>query len=241
MSGIVPDGVFDGGDLDCGSGLVLLIRENMQTLTVGQILEMRSREPTVADDLPPWCRMSGHEFLGVTSGADCQRYFVKKGSPPAEVEDNLEDDKSRAREYEWRVRALVPGHLHSKVYCRNFSIDVGQPASFEERDTHPSAVEYLLAALAGDLSVGFASTVARYGVEVDDIELTARGRLNNVLAHLAMEEGDPSFASIELKAYVSTMDDEDRVRQAWEETVARSPIAQTLGKSVELNIKFLLV
>jgi hypothetical protein len=55
-----PAVIFDGGDLDCGSGLILLIRENMLRTPVGDILEMRSREPTVAEELPPWCRMVGH-------------------------------------------------------------------------------------------------------------------------------------------------------------------------------------
>ncbi len=61
LESLRPDRVFDGGDLDCGSGLVLLIRENMLPVPVGGVLEMRSRERTVRDDLPPWCRMSGHE------------------------------------------------------------------------------------------------------------------------------------------------------------------------------------
>ncbi|MEZ5194875.1 MAG: hypothetical protein R2764_00295 [Bacteroidales bacterium] len=62
---IIPDHVFDGGDLDCGSGLVLLIRENMRKVPVGGIMEMRSLEPSVCDDLPPWCRMVGHDYLGL--------------------------------------------------------------------------------------------------------------------------------------------------------------------------------
>ena len=61
LESLNPDHVFDGGDLDCGSGLVLLIREHMQKVPVGGILEMRSLEPTVCDDLPPWCRMVGHD------------------------------------------------------------------------------------------------------------------------------------------------------------------------------------
>ena len=65
LEAIKPDHVFDGGDLDCGSGLVLLIRENMQKVPVGGILEMRSLETTVCDELPPWCRMVGHEYLGL--------------------------------------------------------------------------------------------------------------------------------------------------------------------------------
>ena len=64
LAALCPDHVFDGGDLDCGSGLVLLIRESMQRVPPGGVLELRSREPSVRDDLPPWCRMVGHEFLG---------------------------------------------------------------------------------------------------------------------------------------------------------------------------------
>ena len=64
IENIIPDRMFDGGDLDCGSGLILMIRDNMLKAPARGILEMRSREPTISNDLPPWCRMSGHEFLG---------------------------------------------------------------------------------------------------------------------------------------------------------------------------------
>ena len=47
------DVFFDGGNLDCGSGLVLLIRQHMSGVPVGGILEMRSSEPSVEGDLPP--------------------------------------------------------------------------------------------------------------------------------------------------------------------------------------------
>ena len=241
LTTLEPDAVFDGGDLDCGSGLVLMIRENMLRVPVGGVLEMRSREPTVGDDLPPWCRMSGHTYLGALPAQDHTRYFVEKGDPPAAQADDLDADKARAREYDWRVRTRVAGHLHARSYCRNFSMDIGQPASFEEKDAHPSAVEVLLAALSGDLAVGFSSACAQGGLDVDDVEITARGRLVNVLAHLGLEDGDPGFASIEVKAFASTMDDEAAVRRLWEQTVGRSPLAQTLRKATELTIKLLLV
>ncbi|MFH1532189.1 MAG: OsmC family protein [Pseudomonadota bacterium] len=241
LSELHPDAIFDGGDLDCGSGLILMIREHMLQVPPGGVLEMRSREPTVGDDLPPWCRMSGHRYLGALPGDDHTRYFVEKGTPSALRDDNLEKDKRQAREYDWRVRARAAGHLHARAYCRNFSLDIGQPVSFEEKDAYPSAVEVLLAALTGDLAVGFSSAIAQAGLDVDDVEITARGQLANVLAHLGLEAGDPSFAKIEVKAYASTMDDEDLVRRLWDQTVARSPLAQTLSKATELTDKLLLV
>jgi len=241
LEGIKPDRMFDGGDLDCGSGLVLLLREHMLEVPVDGILEMRSREPTVADDLPPWCRMTGHEFLGALAGGECVRYFVRRGQPADDEKTTLEEDKEKARAYEWRARSRTTGHLKSTVYFRNFSVDVGQPASLEEKDSCPSAVEYLLAALAGALSTGFATECAKDGLEIDDIEISVKGKLDNVLAHLGIEQGDPSFKSIELKCFASTMDDAEKVRAAWQRTVGRSPLAQTLKKAVELQVKLALV
>ena len=237
LDSIKPDHVFDGGDLDCGSGLILLIRENMLRVPEHGIFEMRSTEPTVKNDLPPWCRMVGLEYLGCLEAEGFTRYFVRKKMNAVEEDKNLEKDKNRAKEYEWRARVRSSGGLKSTVYCRNFSIEVGQPASFESSDKHPSAVEYLLAALAGDLTTGFATECAKRGLTVDDIEMTISGRLNNILAHLGLEDGDPSFSSIEMKLFISSFEDQAKVQEAWDRTLKRSPLAATLKKAVDLKIK----
>lgn len=243
LTTLSPAAVFDGGDLDCGSGLILLIRENMLLTPVGEILEMRSREPTVADDLPPWCRMVGHDYLGSLPGEGYVRYFIRRQEVRETVEEaeQLTRDKQAAREFEWRARARSVGRQHSKVYARNFSFDVGQPASFEEKDRYPSAVEYLLGAMAGSLTTAFASDCARAGLEVDDIEISIGCRLHNILAHLGVEEGDPSFQGIEVKCFVSTFEDEERVRQTWTETISRAPLVATLQKAVNLDIRLAIV
>ncbi|MDO9084144.1 MAG: OsmC family protein [Humidesulfovibrio sp.] len=248
-SGITADVVFDGGDLDCGSGLVLMIREHMLRAPVGGVLEMRSSEPTVGDDLPPWCRMAGHEYLGRLPGdrpgeaAGVVRYFVRRGQSAQAVADAaaLAEDKAKAKQYVWRLRTRATGHQKATVYCRNFSWVLGQPASFEEKDAHPSAVEALLGALGGSLVTAYATDCARRGLTMDDIELTVSGRLFNILAHLGLEQGDPSFAEIEVKCYASTLDDEAEARAAFADVVARSPLAATLAKATTLNITFAVV
>ncbi len=241
IAAIVPDNMFDGGDLDCGSGLILLIRDAMRQVPADGVLEMRSRERTISDDLPPWCRMSGHDYLGKLLGEGYTRYFVRKGSGVQEEAATLEKDKEEARKYQWRLRARATGHLKSTVYARNFAFDVGQAASFEEKDAHPSALEYLFGALAGSLTSGFATECARDNLEVDDIELSLSGSLNNILAHLGLEEGDPSIATIEIKCFASTFDDEDKVKLAWQRTLARSPLVATLKKAVDLQMKLVIV
>lgn len=241
LESIIPDHVFDGGDMDCGSGLVLLIRENMQKVPVGGILEMRSLEPTVCDDLPPWCRMVGHDYLGLLGTSDRARYFIKKNEKVIDDKKALEEDKNKAKDYEWRLRTRSSGHLKSTVYCRNFSFDVGQAASFEEKDKYPSAIEYFIGALSASLSTAFSTDSAKAGLDIDDVEITVRCKLENILAHMGMEEGFPGISKIDVKCFITSMDDPKKIKAIWEQTVNRSPIYATLAKSTEINMKINIV
>ncbi|MFY9914475.1 MAG: radical SAM protein [Nocardioidaceae bacterium] len=56
--------LVDGGDMDCGSGLLLLITRNMRRLDAGQVLGVRSAEVSVVTDLPIWADLVGHEVCG---------------------------------------------------------------------------------------------------------------------------------------------------------------------------------
>ncbi len=70
---------FDGGPLDCGNGLLLLIRRHIDPLPGGGLLEIQSTEPTVAEDLPAWCRMTQNELLSVVRAKDKWSFLVRKG------------------------------------------------------------------------------------------------------------------------------------------------------------------
>jgi uncharacterized OsmC-like protein len=169
------------------------------------------------------------------------RYFVEKGTSLETEKEDFEKDKKAAVQYEWRLRSRATGHLKSSVYVRNFSFDIGQAASFEEKDIQPSALEYLFGAFAGSLSTGFATECAKQNLEVDDIEISLTGTLHNVLAHMGLEDGDPSIKIIQLKCFASTFDDEERVKSAWQKTIDKSPIAATLKKAVNLQLMLVFV
>ncbi|ROO63142.1 4Fe-4S single cluster protein [Micromonospora sp. Llam0] len=47
--------------MDCGSGLLLLITRAMRRLEPGQLLGVRSAEPSVVVDLPVWAELVGHD------------------------------------------------------------------------------------------------------------------------------------------------------------------------------------
>lgn len=81
---VAPDASFDGGNLDCGNGLLLLIRRHIDPLRAGQVLEVRSSEPTVEEDLPAWARLTGNELLSRTRTGDTRSYLIRKAgaAPP---------------------------------------------------------------------------------------------------------------------------------------------------------------
>jgi 5-methyltetrahydropteroyltriglutamate--homocysteine methyltransferase len=79
----LPHAAFDGGDLDCGNGLLLLIRKHIDPLDGGQLLEIRSTDSTVEVDLPAWCRLTGNELISQMRTGVVRSFLVqKKGSLP---------------------------------------------------------------------------------------------------------------------------------------------------------------
>lgn len=70
---------FDGGDLDCGNGLLLLIRRHLDPLRRGQLLEILSTESSVEEDLPAWARLTGNELVSRTRHGRQRSYLICKG------------------------------------------------------------------------------------------------------------------------------------------------------------------
>jgi 5-methyltetrahydropteroyltriglutamate--homocysteine methyltransferase len=73
------DRSFDGGDLDCGNGLLLLIRQHMDPMERGQLLEFRSTEISVEEDFPAWCRLTGNELVSFVRRGKERSFLVCKG------------------------------------------------------------------------------------------------------------------------------------------------------------------
>ena len=63
MSGDVSAEVtWDAADLACGP-LLLKLRGRMESLRAGQVLRLIAQDLGTAEDLPAWCRLTGHTLL----------------------------------------------------------------------------------------------------------------------------------------------------------------------------------
>ena len=83
-----PADSFNGGDLDCGNGLLLLIRKHIDPLQPGDLLEIVSHDSTVEVDLPSWCRLTKNELINMHTESGVWRFLVSKGpfTPPTNPE-----------------------------------------------------------------------------------------------------------------------------------------------------------
>jgi tRNA 2-thiouridine synthesizing protein A len=59
---LVPAEVWDAGDLGCGE-LVLALRGRMNALPSGAVLQVTATDPAAPEDLPAWCRLTGHGLV----------------------------------------------------------------------------------------------------------------------------------------------------------------------------------
>lgn len=71
---------FDGGDLDCGSGLLLKIRTHIDRLESGQLLEILSTDLSVEEDLPAWCRLTKNELVSFKRQGSQRSFLIAKGN-----------------------------------------------------------------------------------------------------------------------------------------------------------------
>ncbi|HEX6813057.1 MAG TPA: OsmC family protein [Planctomycetota bacterium] len=228
-----PDATCDGGDLDCGSGLLLIIRSAMAPLPPGGVLLVKSREISVKEDLPAWCRMVGHNLLAAApAGAGYTHYHLRK----KEGDDKLAGDLQQARDHVWQTRVRWAGGMLAKAAVRNHGFLIGQPASFDTEDKAPSAIEYLLAAVGGALTTGFQWRLSQQGIEVRNLEVVVKARSANSLVFLGVEaDGSPALAGVEVALYIDADCEGTVLATTLHETVRRCPVTQSLLQLVTIS------
>ncbi len=79
LKNITPDGVVDARGSAC-PGPLLEAKKGIGSVSVGQVIEVRSADAGSRNDIPIWANKVGHEFLGaVQSEEGYDRIFVRRG------------------------------------------------------------------------------------------------------------------------------------------------------------------
>ncbi|MCZ9351166.1 sulfurtransferase TusA family protein [Streptomyces mutabilis] len=73
----VPDITVDGTDLLCVT-LLLRLRKEIDGAGPGTVVHVIATDPAAPLDLPAWCHMTGHHYLGpVPNAADLPVYALR--------------------------------------------------------------------------------------------------------------------------------------------------------------------
>jgi len=66
---------------------IVSIKNALKELELGEILEVLSDFSHALEDIPIWCKLSGHEFLGIIECDDYLKFYIKKSHE--ELDDDL--------------------------------------------------------------------------------------------------------------------------------------------------------
>jgi len=142
-------------------------------------------------------------------------------------------------EHSWSVRVGSTPTDAARVLVRKHTVEVGAPLSFDVDYPSVTALEHLLAALGADLVNGLRAQAKRKRIEVDRVEATVDGWLNNPLAFLGVvgETGHPGLKRVSIRLYVSTFHARSEVEELLAQVRQRSPLLHTLSPTVAIEIQ----
>ncbi len=68
--------------LDCFGLLcpmpIIETAKKMKEMKPGEVLEVQSTDIGIKEDMPAWCRTTGHEFLGIEEEGETIKVYVRK-------------------------------------------------------------------------------------------------------------------------------------------------------------------
>ena len=64
---------WDAGELGCGE-LVLELRSRLEALLPGELFHLTAKDAGAPEDLPAWCRLTGHALVG----AEHPNYWIRR-------------------------------------------------------------------------------------------------------------------------------------------------------------------
>lgn len=118
---VEPAVEYDGGDMDCGSGLLLAITSRMRNIEEGEVMLLHTRESSVLADLPAWARLAGHELLDVIPedrrGPGPWRLWIRRGAVRRAVSATPDVEYSSGAPAPLGTRLWLYSNFHCNLAC----------------------------------------------------------------------------------------------------------------------------
>ncbi|WP_431932716.1 sulfurtransferase TusA family protein [Nonomuraea jabiensis] len=82
----MPDLVVDGSGKLCVQ-LLIELRGHVRQAGPGAVIHLIATDPAAPVDLPAWCHLTGHTYLGPVPGAEPPTYALRVAGAAKETED----------------------------------------------------------------------------------------------------------------------------------------------------------
>jgi tRNA 2-thiouridine synthesizing protein A len=92
-----PDLTVDGADRLCVQ-LLIELRSCTRMAGPGTVIHLIASDPAAPVDLPAWCHLTGHSYLGPVPGTDRPTYALRVAA----------DSRPTDRDRPWHVRDASP-------------------------------------------------------------------------------------------------------------------------------------
>ncbi|MHC6177790.1 OsmC family protein [Glutamicibacter sp. X7] len=127
------------------------------------------------------------------------------------------------------------GAVASKISAGKHSFIVDEPAALGGDDAAASPVEYALGALISCQVVVYRLYAQQLGLQVDDVQITATGRLD-VRGLFAVDEAvRPGFSDIEIEVTVSGPESDERYAELQRTVDRYCPVLDLLSNPTPVN------
>lgn len=98
--------VVDGGDRSCGE-LLLVLAARSRTLAPASTVRLLATDPAAPIDLPAWCHLTGHIYLGRGLDAEGRPYYDVRLADVARSTEHAQP---------WRLDPEPPGIHHREEH-----------------------------------------------------------------------------------------------------------------------------
>ncbi len=85
--------------------------------------------------------------------------------------------------------------------------------------------------------MGFQIRASQQNIEIDELEISLSGQIDNIFVFLGTEkDGHSGFKEVRGTIYVASDADDEVLETLWEETLAASPVTNSLTRDVDINV-----
>jgi uncharacterized OsmC-like protein len=137
--------------------------------------------------------------------------------------------------YTFRAVTTWDSGAHSTTRIRGFSLESDEPSSLLGNDRAPNAVEIVLGALGGCLSVGVAYVAALRAIRIRSLRFEIEGRLD-IRGFLGIEGPRPGYEQIRVAVFLDSDAKRADLQALLDHVVRTSPVTDIIAHGVAVEI-----